>query len=100
MDREYSLALDITDGTANHVTTTTSAGCEVCYNKGTHVFFVTLNGRRHQFDSFECAVHSLAPTCLHCQCRIIGHGVEAPEGFYCCAHCARTAGALGARDHV
>ena len=33
--------------------------------------------RTHIFDSFECAIHALAPTCAHCSCRVIGHGVEA-----------------------
>jgi hypothetical protein len=28
------------------------------------------------FDSFECAIHMLAPVCPHCGCRVIGHGVE------------------------
>ena len=31
----------------------------------------------HVFDSFECVIHALAPTCEHCGVRIIGHGVEA-----------------------
>jgi hypothetical protein len=30
----------------------------------------------------------LAPTCAHCQCRIVGHGVEANGRMYCCMHCA------------
>jgi hypothetical protein len=47
----------------------------------------------HVFDSFECAIHALAPTCEHCRVRIIGHGVEANGSIYCCAHCARMAGA-------
>src|SRR5437588_11447401 len=45
---------------------------------------ITVNGvevlmasRMHVFDSFECAIAALAPTCKHCDCRIIGHGVEA-----------------------
>jgi hypothetical protein len=25
----------------------------------------------------------------HCQCRIVGRGVEANGTMYCCAHCAR-----------
>jgi hypothetical protein len=40
---------------------------------------------RHVFDSFECAIHKMAPVCEHCGCRIIGHGVEAEGHFYCCA---------------
>ena len=29
-------------------------------------------GDRLVFDSFECAIHALAPRCSHCACRIIG----------------------------
>ena len=54
----------------------------------------------HVFDSFECAIHALAPTCEHCGVRIIGHGVEANGSVYCCAHCASMAGASAAQDRV
>jgi hypothetical protein len=40
------------------------------------------------FDSFECAIHALAPTCEYCGVKVIGHGIEANGSFYCCAHCA------------
>jgi len=65
--------------------------CEVCGNEYAGAFDVTLAGMTHTFDSFECAVHRLAPSCSHCQCRILGHGVEAQGKLYCCAHCARHA---------
>jgi hypothetical protein len=52
------------------------------------------------FDSFECAIHALAPGCEHCGCRVIGHGVEANGKFYCCASCALASGVEGARDRV
>ena len=60
------------------------AQCETCGNS----FQVVLAGQNHTFDSFECAIHRLAPVCAHCQCRIVGHGVEAKGEMYCCAHCA------------
>ena len=50
------------------------------------------DGSAHTFDSFECAINALAPTCAHCSCRIIGHGVEADGAIYCCAHCAEQEG--------
>jgi hypothetical protein len=54
---------------------------------------ITTAGRKGTFDSFECALHAMAPTCGHCGCRIIGHGVEAADGrYFCCAHCAEKAG--------
>ncbi len=68
------------------------ATCEVCGNAYDKSFEVVLAGTTHVFDSFECAIHALAPTCAQCGCRIIGHGVEAAGSVYCCAHCASTAG--------
>jgi hypothetical protein len=52
------------------------------------------------FDSFECAIHALAPTCEHCGCRIIGHGVQAGTAIYCCAHCASHSGVEGLTDRT
>ena len=75
--------------------------CEVCgndYDKTFTVTFESAPGATHTFDSFECAIHALAPICEHCGCRIIGHGAEVPDGIYCCAHCASHAGAEGLRD--
>lgn len=69
------------------------ATCEVCGNDYWMSFEIrTVSGEVHVFDSFECAVHRLAPVCEHCGCRIIGHGVEVDGRFFCCAHCARTSG--------
>ena len=77
------------------------AKCEVCGNEYYLSFEVTTtSGARHTFDSFECAIHKLAPVCDHCGCKIIGHGIEANGTFYCCANCARHAGVEQARDHV
>lgn len=57
---------------------------------------ITTSDRKGTFDSFECALHAMAPTCAHCACRIIGHGVAAPDGrWFCCAHCAEMAGVPG-----
>jgi hypothetical protein len=64
------------------------ATCEVCGNQYDKCFEVRLGGETHVFDSFECAIHALAPKCAHCGCQIIGHGVEADGVFFCCAHCA------------
>ena len=50
--------------------------CEVCENDYDKVFEVIVDGERQTFDSFECAIHALAPVCPHCNCRIVGHGVE------------------------
>ena len=69
------------------------AQCEVCGNDYDKAFELTMpGGDTHTFDSFECAIHALAPTCEHCGCRVVGHGVEADGSIYCCANCARMAG--------
>ncbi len=52
------------------------------------------------FDSFECAIDALAPTCEYCGVKVIGHGVEADGHFYCCAHCASMAGAAQVQDRT
>ena len=74
------------------------AVCEVCGNDYDKAFQVIQAGRSHTFDSFECAVHALAPICDHCGCRIIGHGMEADGVYYCCAHCAAHSGVRGLDD--
>jgi hypothetical protein len=63
--------------------------CEVCGNEYDKTFELRLDGGEpHVFDSFECAIQAVAPTCARCGCRIVGHGVEQGETIYCCAHCA------------
>ena len=74
--------------------------CDVCGNEYDKAFSVSSAGRTHTFDSFECAIHALAPSCSHCGCKVVGHGVEANGTFYCCAHCARQSGAAGLKDRV
>ncbi len=74
--------------------------CEVCGNKYDKPITVTRGGSTHTFDCFECAIHLLAPTCDHCSCRIIGHGVEANGTFYCCAHCAKKSGIKSVDDRA
>jgi hypothetical protein len=54
----------------------------------------------HTFDSFECAIQALAPTCSHCGCRIIGHGVEDDGTMFCCANCAQMDGVEELQDRV
>ncbi len=76
------------------------AACEMCGNEYAHSFQVTIGGATHTFDSFECAIHTLAPVCAHCGCRIVGHGVEAAGIYYCCAHCARKSGVTAVADHA
>ena len=74
------------------------AKCETCGNDYDKSFTVTFAGDEHTFDSFECAIHALAPVCNHCGCRIVGHGVEQSGVMYCCVHCAEQSGVDGLKD--
>ena len=74
--------------------------CETCGNDYDKAFEVVMSGRSHTFDSFECAIQALAPTCAHCDTRIIGHGLEQGGAIYCCAHCAEAKGADKLRDRA
>src|SRR5688572_19240783 len=73
----------------------TMAQCATCGNDYDKTFEIRMNGKSYTFDSFECAIQALAPQCSHCGCRILGHGVEGNEAYYCCAHCARLDGVQG-----
>ena len=76
------------------------ARCEMCGNEYDRSFEVRMNGKAHTFDSFECAINMLAPSCAHCGCRIIGHGVQVESTIYCCASCARASHATGVADRA
>ena len=67
------------------------AKCDVCGNDYDKAFEVTAAGSTHVFDSFECAINLLAPSCQHCGCKVIGHGAEVDGRIFCCAHCAQQA---------
>jgi hypothetical protein len=74
------------------------ASCDVCGNEYEGAMQIRVRGREGVYDSFECAIHALAPTCEHCGCRIFGHGHQAGERMFCCAHCARQSGVEGLAD--
>ena len=77
------------------------ATCDHCGNDYDAAMTIEIPGRGSgTFDSFECAIHVLAPTCAHCDVRIIGHGVQAGDSVFCCAHCAPHAGEEGLTDRA
>lgn len=76
------------------------ATCYTCGNDYENSFHVIANDRSYDFDSLECAVHALAPSCSHCGCRILGHGLQFDETMFCCVHCATAAGVSGLADHA
>jgi hypothetical protein len=76
------------------------ATCEVCGNTYDKTFELIQAGKKHVFDSFECAIHAVAPVCDHCGCKIVGHGMEASGRFYCCASCAKQSGVPDMKDRA
>jgi len=74
--------------------------CDTCGNNYDKAFEVIMAGKSNVFDSFECAIHLLAPVCSHCGCKVIGHGIEANGRYYCCANCAKQQGVKGVKDRV
>jgi Rieske Fe-S protein len=76
------------------------ARCEVCGNDYDKSFEIIASGSKHVFDSFECAIQAIAPTCAHCGCKVIGHGTEVSGRMFCCAHCAKAATSANVRDRA
>ena len=70
------------------------AKCDVCGNDYDKAFQVTRAGRTMNFDSFECAIHAMAPRCAHCDCAIVGE-VHDPGGLPGCPE--RASGGSGYR---
>lgn len=76
------------------------AKCDACGNDYDKAFQVIKNGRTHTFDSFECAIHALAPICSTCGVKIVGHGLEKNGTYFCCDHGAETQGVKELRDRA
>ena len=77
------------------------ARCDVCGNDYDKAFTISSPaGEGGTFDSFECAIQAVAPSCRHCGCKILGHGLESDGSIYCCAHCARESGENGLQDRT
>ncbi|MDQ3192898.1 MAG: hypothetical protein M3Q58_14995 [Bacteroidota bacterium] len=74
--------------------------CEKCGNEYDNTFVIEQGNEQHTFDSFECAISVMAPKCTHCNCAIIGHGVQVIDSIYCSAHCAHVSGETGVKDRV
>ncbi|SEE79315.1 hypothetical protein [Ruania alba] len=77
---------------------TTCTSCGNDYEKTFTV--VTPEGEQGPFDSFECAIHAVAPRCKRCGVTILGHGVEVDAQTFCCSHCARQTADVPITDRV
>lgn len=63
--------------------------CAQCGNAYHEPLMITKGDQTLSFDCFECAIQHMAPVCVVCGTRVIGHGLEGPDGaIYCCGHCA------------
>ena len=76
------------------------ASCDVCGNDYDKTIRITREGKTMTFDSFECAIHAMAPMCAHCGCRVVGHGVEKDGVIFCCANCAKHKGVRSLKDRT
>ena len=76
------------------------ARCDLCGNDYDKTFTVAMAGQTYTFDSFECAIQALEPTCPNCGTHVVGHGVDKDDIVFCCVHCAKQEGVDGLRDLV
>jgi hypothetical protein len=76
------------------------ARCDVCGNDYDEAFEIQRGDLQGTFDSFECAIHAMAPRCAHCGCTIIGHGVQSADRMYCCSSCARAEESVYVSDRI
>lgn len=74
--------------------------CLTCGNEYDATFGVVKKGQTYTFDSFECAIAKLDPTCEACGTRIIGHGLQSSQRYFCCDHCAERSGATVLKDRA
>jgi hypothetical protein len=74
------------------------AQCENCGNEYDKSFEIIVGGKRHTFDSFECAIHKLHQNAL----RMSNTWAWRQTGsqIFCCAHCAREYGATELKDRA
>jgi hypothetical protein len=72
--------------------------CEQCGNDSDKAFASKRDGKTHTFDSFECAVHMLAPRSVAAVAESSAMGVESGAKMFCCAHRVRRSGETGLED--
>ena len=76
------------------------ARCDVCGNDYDKAFTITQKGRTHAFDSFECAIHAMAPACSHCSCAHHWPRTGSRGRLLLLRDCAEMAGVAGMRDRA
>lgn len=74
--------------------------CYFCANDYDEAVQSQVEGLDYWIDSFESSNQTLPPQCAACGCQIIGQGVQEGSTLFCCAHCAKGAGANEVRDRA
>jgi hypothetical protein len=65
--------------------------CATCGHEVSQAFQISTHADGLVFDTFECAIHRLAPHCPTCGCAILGHGFGSRDALYCSYGCAEEA---------
>ena len=68
------------------------AKCDTCGNDYDKAFTVTMAGQTQTFDSFECAIHALAPACA---LRLQGARPRSRTGRHILLFCTTVPNTLG-----
>ena len=76
------------------------ASCEVCGNEYDRTMEIIVGGERHVFDSFECAIHAIAPRWSTVSAASSATASSPAMPLYCGAHCAHESGVAAARHRV
>ena len=77
------------------------ATCVGCGSSEGRMFAVrTYEGVTLTFDSVECALPFIAPTCDECFCQILGHALIVGDQIYCGPTCARVGSKRNDQSHV
>lgn len=61
--------------------------CDQCGGQSSNLFEVVQNGESRKFDSFDCAIQSMAASCDNCGCLITGKQHSLRDEIFCCQSC-------------
>lgn len=61
--------------------------CEQCGEQNENLFEVVKDGQSRKFDSFDCAIQSMAEKCSNCGCLITGKSHRHGDAGFCCQVC-------------
>ena len=67
--------------------------CETCGSENEELFEIVSKGVSYKFDTFECAISSLATACENCGCLITGRKLDQNGQSFCCQGCVEQSSA-------